>query len=277
MTPAVLRTIFSDNGAHPIALLAILTKQFGEEWLEWEPETVWDEILDEFSASISSINKEKILAARLVKTSHRFFLEWDVFQHVTDALNGLTPNFSVLQRPSPGEMLVSVDIAEELQGKQDIVFSPEVKAYIAGSFLYEDIWYLPPPLDIAQEILSEPTYKCLDCGRISTDDDEDSRCDFCSGRYQSGNLTGRTTNTEKGKNLVRLNKRDPESVKQRFLQLLGRSIDDLHIDPHSMEDVQAAKLLAARIYAGKVKAAQIEQLRSLEPWMTSASKPSSKS
>ena len=276
MTPAILRTIFSDNNAHPLALLAILTKQFGEAWLEWESETLWAEILDDFGAPISTINKEKILAARLVKTTHRYFMEWDVFQHVTDALNSVTPNFGVLQQATPGELLVSVDIAEELTAEQEATFTPEVRAYVAGCFLDQDIWYLPPPVDFAQELVSEPTYRCLDCGRIALDDNE-GHCDYCSGKYQNGHFTDRIPHPELGQHIVRYLKRDPAQVKQRFLQLLSRPIDDLHIDPTSMEDVQAAKLLAARIYAGKVKAAQIEQLRSLEPWMTSVSKPSSQS
>lgn len=280
MSPDILRTIFSDNGADPIALLAILTKQYGAAWLEWEPETIWMEVMDDFHAPISTINKEKILAARLLThedTRDRFFHEWDVFQHTTDAFNGATPNFGVIQRSTPGELLVAVDIAEELHGKGGVSFSPEVKAYVAGCFLHEDIWYLPPPLDFAQEEVSEPTYKCLDCGRIDIDEDHDSRCDYCSGRYQSGKLTPHTTNTDKGKNIVRFLKRDPERVKQRFLQLMNRPVDDLDVSPDSPEDVQAAKLLAARIYAGKVKAAQIRQLRSLEPWMTAASTHSSQS
>ena len=288
--PRLLR--FHD--AHPITYVMVLMKYFGVEWFEWDPEVLDHEIQQTFNVPpldgepepeleidpdtnlpkygakkrASIHNWEKIQAARTLMTTVGFWREWEIFEKVIQSLNNNIPRFDVAQPCSIAQLMAGVDIANSMRVEQ---FSDEIARYVAACAMNEGVTYLPPPLDFAQRILSEPQYHCQDCGRIDIDDLDDDRCDFCCGRFSDEHplnmKASRHVPEDRGRNIKRFLTRDPESTRLRFDELkLRRKID---LSDESPEDVQAAKLMVAFDYM-KLRQRQLEdQLEELEAWVIS--------
>lgn len=280
------------HDAHPITFMMVLMKgfkeleddlaketpdlsdddrsTFGLEWLEWDADVLHDQVIELYGAlNISEHNWQKIQAIRTLMTSVGFWKEWEVFEKVTHALNNNVPRFDIAQPCSVAQLMAGVDIANSMRVEE---FSDEVQRYIAACAIEEGVTYLPPPLDFAQDVLSEPRYRCNDCGRVDVDDMEDGRCDFCCGRFSDGRpLNGRANPkipTGVGANIVRYKLREPEPVRLRFDQLKSDDRNKLDLSDESLEDVQASKLMVAWNYM-KLRQTQLNrQLKELEAWVT---------
>ena len=275
------------HDAHPITFMMVLMKgfkeleekqpaqdedrsYFGLDWLEWDPEVLHSEIRGLYGAvTISEHNWQKIQALRTLMTSVGFWHEWEVFEKVIHALNNNVPRFDVAQPCSMAQLMAGVDIANSMRRDG---FGDEIKRYVAACAMEEGVMYLPPPLDFAQDILSEPKYRCLDCGRIDYDDLTDDRCDFCSGRFSDDHPLSFRANPavpeDKGRNIVRYKLRDPGPAKVRFDEWKLKDPSEIDVDDTSMADVQAAKLVVAYNYM-KLRQGQLSsQLKELEAWVT---------
>lgn len=124
--------------AHPIILDLLLLKKYGPEWLGWENETVALRAPEDFhQKSISEINLSKIYAAKALHLVDTFWQHWEVFVWCTMALNGIYPNFEVMQVPTVAQCLVAVDIANRL--RDDVAWSDEVKIFIAMCYRHDCI------------------------------------------------------------------------------------------------------------------------------------------
>jgi hypothetical protein len=128
--------------------------------------------------------------------------------------------------PTISELLICVDTMNILNNEE--VFNEEVQRFIAACFLNEHVWYLPKPVDFAQEYTAVPRYVCKKCGRVDTDD-ENNMCDFC-GAPQS--------------DLEKTLTRDYFPVKHRLdvCLELGKMRSTLE---ENVIDIQVAKLLIA--------------------------------
>lgn len=260
------------HDAHPITFVMVLMKEFGVEWFEWDAEVLHKEILRTYGANnISEHNWQKIQAVRAMMTSFGFWREWEVFEKVIHALNNNVPRFDVAQPCSMAQLMAGVDMANYVRSE---TYSDEIARYIAACAIEEGVTYLPPPLDFAQTVLSQPRYKCADCGRIDIDDNEDGRCDFCSGRYSDEHpLNGKANPAvprDRGTNLTRYLLRDPVSAKTRFEQIKEKVEKDGspgNLSDESADDVQAAKLMVAYQYMKSRQDQMESQLKELKEWV----------
>jgi hypothetical protein len=164
--------------------------------------------------------------------------------------------------------MAGVDIAEQIR-KED--YDEEVHRYIAACALDEGVTYLPPPLDFAQRILSQPMYRCRVCGQIDTDD-IDGRCDFCTGRFQDERplnfKPAKGVTGEIGTDLEKFLTRDPASTEKRFNEVKRKGRDGVTLDEDVSEDVQAAKMMVAYNYMTKRRKELVDQLEELKSWVT---------
>ena len=143
-TTVTIKTLFSHPDSHPIVLdLALLTK-YNAEWFEWEPETVQHRVSIDFG-NVSDLNISKIMAMKTLHVSDRFWEAWEVFVWCTMPLNGIFPDFEMMQVPSVAQCLVSVDIADRV--RMDVHWSEEVKAFIEQVHLHDGIFVPQPPID----------------------------------------------------------------------------------------------------------------------------------
>lgn len=273
--------IFGHHDAHPVALSSLLVKRFGGDWIEWEPETLWEEISKEFTplfrskfgarffVTVSSLTKNKIQAVRTLLLTNGFWDAWEIFSPVTQALNNNIPTFHLLQKPSVAQLFNAVTIAKMIKSDQE--YSEEVGRYVAACALDEGVWVLPEPLYFAQLYAAQPQYECLDCGNIDELDipKTDARCDACTCRFSTDHdahalnwKPARGIPEEAGKNLKLSLKHDPTAAQARWDQIKGMPADEVELD-EEQDDIVCAKLLVARDYMGLRKRQLRHQLEAL--------------
>lgn len=260
---------FGFHDAHPVAIVLTLFGQFGDDWVEWEPETLRSEILAEFHApSISPHNWEKIQAARTLMSCSTYWNEWHIFEKVNQALNNNIPRFDISQRCTIAQLMAGIDIASQI--REETFAEDEVGRYIAACALDEYIAYLPPPLDFAQRFLSQPMYRCKICGNIDNDD-LDGRCDFCTARFQDEHPLNFQPSVHVpdsvGTEVERFLERDHLGSKIRFEEVIAKGIKSMTLDDTKLEDVQAAKLVVAYEYMQLRRRQLVDQLEEIKDWV----------
>lgn len=261
---------FSWHDAHPIALCLVLMKRFGPEFLDWEPSVLRRvEIQRAFNATgVSDLNWNKIQAVRTALLATSPWHEWHVFEKVIHGLNNNIVDPDTEQRCSVAQLMAGIDMLHELDDEQS--WSPEVAGYVAACALEDGVVYLPPPLEFAQNALSEPSYLCRTCKNIDYDDLKDGRCDVCTGRFTHDRaLKGEPAQnipSDLGSSITRFMKRDPAPVRTLFEAWQAhRPVSVKDDDP---TEVQASKLVVAYDYMMKRRRELDEQLRALENWVS---------
>lgn len=163
--------------ASPAVLLIVLLDHYGQEMLDWDPEVLL-ETLKRDGRDLSNSTKVKILAARVVLNSPSPWRQWEVFHWVGLGLDGQPPNFTYMEDPELGHMVLVWDLMKMLDPARDT--SDEVDKFVAATFRKEGIHYIPEPLGWAQRELEDPQIRCEDCDAIHRDDN-DVRCVTCGG------------------------------------------------------------------------------------------------
>jgi len=138
-TGVTLRNVFSHPEAHPILLDLLLAKQYGQDWLGWEPETLEHFVPLDFKVKeISGLAMSKLMACKTLHMVDTYWKQWEVFNWCTMPFNNLYPDFEVMQVPTVAQCLISVDIAERI--RNDVEWSEEVKRYIGTVYRHDGIF-----------------------------------------------------------------------------------------------------------------------------------------
>jgi len=114
--------------AHPLALFAAMFKWLGKGCLEWEPETLWVELEHLGITKVPRIVKDKFLAVRGAHRINDFFTNFRSFEVLTNALNGIIPDFYHIQPVGIPAILNAVELFKQI--RNDDEYGTEVKAYI---------------------------------------------------------------------------------------------------------------------------------------------------
>ncbi len=259
---------FNYHDAHPITLMMALLEKFGSEWFDWEAETLKAEIAITFNSPIiSEHNWQKIQAVKAITRTVGFWKEWHIFEKIVQALNNNVPRFDISQRCTMPQLMAGVDIVNTIRKEE---YEEEIQKYISACAIDQGVTYLPPPLDFAQNVLSEPRYKCTVCGTDALDD-LDGRCDFCCGRFQDGKPLNFKPSPhlpkDAGTKVKKYLTRDPAPAKKRFDELKLKDRSEMDLDDEVAEDVQAAKLMVAYDYMRMRQEQLVDQLEELKSWM----------
>jgi len=138
--------LFQHPDAHPLVLDLALLRKYGPEWMEWESETLEWRIPQDFrTASVSDLNMSKIMAVKTMHFVDSFWERWEAFLWCLMPLNGMFPDFMVMQVPTAAQCLVAVDTANKI--RQDVPWSDEVKNYLAVVFKHDGIFCQVDPID----------------------------------------------------------------------------------------------------------------------------------
>jgi len=143
-------TIFRDGSASLSVFADVLSDAYGEEWLEWEPETIWTMVKRDFGMMPNDRAKEKIMALAFITKRDEAWTSWDIFLNVALAVNDQEANFHYMQYISPAEILRAL---KEMHSIRDVKVGEEVRGYIANICLNEGLVLLPDMLEVAQEYL----------------------------------------------------------------------------------------------------------------------------
>ena len=155
---------------HPIALHILCLRQFGVEYLSWEPETIWEELKRIFKRKPSTLNKAKINACRAVHTSSTPFEDWYTFEKVVLPFGFVAPQFGILQKPSVAVATHGIRVMQQLRSRH---YSPDVEKYVAGLLLAEGFTNPPKQLSFIgpriKKVVSSEMYSKMEALLSGTD------------------------------------------------------------------------------------------------------------
>lgn len=153
-TPIDHKNLWIHHDTHPVVLDISLLRMYDVGWFEWEPVTLWKEIMEDFRVpSISDHVKAKVQAIKTLHINEWFWTKWEVFCWINQALNNNIPDFHVMQKPSIPQLMNSVDIASMVRDGEE--FSPEVQMFVGASVLEEGVLFAPEPISFCQDEISQ--------------------------------------------------------------------------------------------------------------------------
>lgn len=175
---AASKEVLADPDLNPIVLMDWCNAHWGEEWMEWEPETIL-EMADREGISIDQVNLGKMFAIRATVKTEEFFREPRIFEKVCIAFSDRIVDFGVIQTPRVHDMAAAVALVEKFIRTGS--YSDHVAAYVAGSAILDGFLLLPPSLQFAgfqfsMELASRLGDKAMDLQQkmIQTMDNDDS-------------------------------------------------------------------------------------------------------
>lgn len=157
--PVTKRAAFTNPSTHALVLGLILLKEFGPEYLAWEPETVWTEVEKTWGTTVSEINKQKIQAVRLCYVQESPYRDWEVFEDVAAALNGVIPRFDILQRPTAAHAAEALDMM--LQIRENYPIQDQIYRYCAAVLMDTGVAWGPGPLSPCNKYLTPTVGQAL--------------------------------------------------------------------------------------------------------------------
>lgn len=263
--------IFENPHAHPVVLDMILLKKFQLDWFPWYGDVLFRSIEQEFKTSVAEVNRLKIMAVQNLHVIDAFWEHWEVFEKVLAGLNGIIPQFKLMQPPDLATLYAGVDIANGVRVES---FSDEVKRYCAAVLLHEGVSYAAPPLDFCQEYVSQPVYRCKDCDRTgSALPPFDGHCPTCTQKFEQDKAFSLKPDPDmkdktKGADLEYTLAYDPQPTKRRFEELSKMPAEQLSASiGETAEDIESARLVVAVDYMQYQQKQLKEQLESLRGWL----------
>lgn len=265
-TPLTIRNLFFHHDVHPVVLNFALARVFGPEWVDWEPETIWESIKDAFKSDISELARAKVQTVKTLNLVEAPWVSWQVFEKVVQGLNNNLPRWDLMQVPTLEQIYAAVDTMITHWPNGESPWSDEVKQYIAAVVLHENVGYVPPPLDFVQVEVSRPSYECLDCGNSDSALFHDGICDTCSLKFHPDKTLDFQPHElgSPGKNVRVVMKFNPDEVEARFKQVEHEPNPSLQ---ETAVDVQVGRLLSAVDYMNMRRRQMVQQLTALKSWL----------
>lgn len=109
-------------------LYTILVNQYGEDWLEWDPVTIYLELREDFGAEPSSETMDRLSALLIALTTGEFFARFEAFAAVIHAFCEGAPSFSMFDPVEPEEIgwtVIELSLIRDL-----LPFGYSVREYI---------------------------------------------------------------------------------------------------------------------------------------------------
>lgn len=135
-------SVLTDEQSSPQALLYGMVKYFGPEVLDWEAETLWQELTDEFGEKITGPLRNKYQAARTVSVSNLPWKHYHVFLPVARACFGGSLVYPELIQPEPHEICWCLKFMSTTHPLQE--FDEEIKKTVAALVFDLGFAYFPP-------------------------------------------------------------------------------------------------------------------------------------
>jgi hypothetical protein len=156
----------------------VLRDKFQDSWVEFEPETLWASIHNEFGIkNISAGAKAAIQAAKtLLGNLPAYTTDIRGFEAVTVGLNNFTPSFEVFEICSPQEINYAYEIANTIIFP--IKFDDNVIKYIQACFSQAGVFAYPKKLmfaepntssDVRNQIRARAAEENFDADKIKID------------------------------------------------------------------------------------------------------------
>jgi hypothetical protein len=138
---ALVRSAIEKKGhLSPIKIYQELNTRFGQEWWDWEPETIWQMVDSLATEELKNI----VMALQCIVNTEFPFEHWHVFEKVGQALNLQPVAFGILQPLEPHHASLTIYLLKTIRPKAE--FEPEVLGYVAAVLHDAGITWAPPML-----------------------------------------------------------------------------------------------------------------------------------
>lgn len=144
-----MKELFTSKHVPPQAYKILLDKEFGAEWVTWEPEALRSEISRVFGAEVTEEVNNKISALRILLTTSLFYTDATVFENIVLAMNDLFIDPEALQVATPEEIVYALRVISPVSPNKQ-PFSREVVTYVDVSCKQVGLLKYPAELAFAQ-------------------------------------------------------------------------------------------------------------------------------
>jgi hypothetical protein len=136
--------ILKDEKCPVLVLLALVTKQYGKECYEWEPQVLKAELEEDFDCKLTDLQSDKIQAGITLLTTDLYETNVPVFETLNYLFNHQPDNLDELNPLEAEELICGLTEAYLIRG-EELEFSPEVRVY-SGLIFREYGMHKPPKL-----------------------------------------------------------------------------------------------------------------------------------
>lgn len=167
--------LYKDPDAHPLVLTLMTLDRYGQDSFDWDPEVLRVTMMRD-NYQVSGASWAKIMAARVLLMSPSPWRQWHVFHWIARALGGHAPNFTFMEEPEIGHLMVCADVMKVVDpGRVTLL---EVDKFVAAVLRHAGQVWAPEQLGFAQYALEDPQLQCRRCAaRFS--DTGDQKCVTC--------------------------------------------------------------------------------------------------
>jgi len=139
-----VESVLLKSGLSPAVYFKAVNDILPEEWMVWEPETVWAEI-EELTGidadSLPDITRNKIMSYRMAHNSSAPWEDWPVFTNVALTFSGVVPNTDTAQVLSPSQVAWAITKLRDIHPDWD--FSIPVRSFAAVMLYNDGICWVP--------------------------------------------------------------------------------------------------------------------------------------
>mgnify|MGYP003636177434 CR=1 FL=1 len=142
---SIVADAFTKEDTPAFILHALCLNKYGLECLDWEPETLWLEIYEDFHVDVDDSNMDKIQASIALIKTNAFYEDFQAFEGIGKAFNDQDPDFGYITPLTPEECAWAVKEAYLIDETPE-EFSLEIKAYVREVLREHGFLSAPPEL-----------------------------------------------------------------------------------------------------------------------------------
>lgn len=142
-----ITTLLNDDHSSASKVYDFLNRALGEDWYEWEIETIERELFIKCGAALEDVNRDKVLAIRHVCRSDGCFFDWFEFNQIALSFSGCVAGFDALRSPTPGAVINAIKAINHIRPDRNGEFGNDVKKYICILFINNGLYTCPPSLN----------------------------------------------------------------------------------------------------------------------------------
>ena len=141
-----INTLLNNDDSSAIKVYDFLNRILGEDWYDWEIETIEHTLFIKYAVALEGVNRDKVLAIRHVCRSDGCFFDWFEFNQIALSFSGCIAGFDALRSPSPGAIINAVKSIIHMRPDRNEEFGNDVKKYICIVFVNNGMYICPPSI-----------------------------------------------------------------------------------------------------------------------------------
>lgn len=145
-------SLLKDKSTPASTLFAVCYLEYGPEFLDWDPQLLRLELLEDFGVELSDGQSDKLQAAVIIVSTDQFENDWHSFNNCIHALNGEPFEHDVFYPIDAEQIASAMPEVEMLRNNflgEGFVFSDEVNCYVGFVLSEYGLFNAPPEFSTA--------------------------------------------------------------------------------------------------------------------------------